>query len=64
MIHHKNGWLTEFTILMSVGHTWHFFVIVAPDELEEKIKALCNHAITAEGAELQEIFARLREALQ
>jgi hypothetical protein len=39
-------------------------MIVVQNDLEEKIKDLCNRAIKAEGAEFQKVLTLLQEALR
>ena len=51
-------------VLMWFSPVWQFVLAVGQEDLESRIKDLCNKAIKAEGEELQTILSRLREALR
>jgi hypothetical protein len=51
-------------VLMWFSPVWQSVLAVGQEDLESRIKDLCNKAIKAEGEELQTILSRLREALR
>ena len=51
-------------VLIWVSSIWQSGLDVDQDDLEARIKDLCNQAVKAEGEELQTVLSQLREALR